>query len=138
MNREILFRGKRIDNREWVEGNYFKRWTGASYKHYIHDGLYDIEVIHETVGQYTGLLDKNGKKIFEHDMVRYQEAHGMDCDEEPEKAMRIDEHLGTVYYLNGSFHPIPKRDDVDDYYYSCAYFDFEVVGNIHDKENTAE
>ena len=77
--REILFRAKRVDNGEWVEGYYTKlKWCNNIIHVVIPEGaeidsgntLYEVyEINPETICQYTGMVDKNGNRIWENDIV---------------------------------------------------------------------
>ena len=85
------------------------------------------------------MTDKNGKKIFEGDIVKYKTVCRFTDDEDlkefgnkhPDKTWN---HIEVVKWVKKSsrFAPAPQRNDCEDYYYSTGTYDFEVVGNIYD------
>lgn len=123
--REILFRGKRAENDEWVEGYY----ASIGEYHYILTGRLELVpylgfehflVNPETVGQFTGLTDRNGVKIFEGDIVLHKGECGL---------------MGYSYDY-GMF-------EVDFDYCFAGFIDIsasncEVLGNIHDNPELLE
>lgn len=119
MNREILFRGKRVDNDEWTEGYFFKIWNKAFLLWGVTGDSPNMEeVIPETVGQYTVLTDKNGKKIFEGDIV-----------ESPNGTQ------GFIEWQNAECAFLVNIGDDWQTMDDCPY---EVIGNIYDNKEEEE
>lgn len=142
--REILFRGKRVDNGEWVEGsltvNHYDRAGKLEDEYRIADTWYGLDdedlptyqigldeaVVPSTVGQYTGLTDKNGKKIFEGDIVRYPVYQGSYRGEDIHQVV-FERRGGSAYFGI-------TMDDIETWYFcmSVPADLMEVIGNIHD------
>lgn len=126
--REILFRGKTEDGK-WVDGFYVKQVDCCGGVHFIFhcaknpdDNNARYDVIKETVGQFTGLLDANGEKIFEGDILR--ERNGEDIG-----FIRYDDEDGMFYLV------------VDNVLYDFSTASskwYEVIGNIHDNPELVE
>lgn len=134
MDREILFRGKVADEpNEWVQG--YLRDADTIFQQTRHKkskcceyGMFSVKP--DTVGQYTGLTDKNGTKIFEGDIIKIPEdwdKYGINAGE-----------LFEVYFDYGGFRLKPKI------YKDCRGFwleddgEFEIISNIHDNPKLLE
>lgn len=141
--REILFRGKRLDNGEWVAGNLFV--SDIDSRTHILAGsrivTIEWEVDPSTVGQYTGLKDKIGKRIFEGDIVQYQ----FDNDDCPFPNKRTDKIIGKIFFsdFRASFSVTAGRNGSDMvnndlFKYVQNGNRVEVIGNIHDNPELLE
>lgn len=171
--REILFRAKILEtefqnvqcswgrkNGDWVEGFYYVRTEcvcgGYEYcecdgfdQHLISvEGEDEYPIDPDTVGQYTGLTDKNGKKIFEGDILKIESTvkgepieakYGIyeQCKRIDYAVVQEDEKTGGYklkVYHNGRYKRIAKFDVAHIYFYYKA----EVIGNIHDNPELLE
>lgn len=129
--REILFRAKRKSNGKWIEGYIYKQIVNLNDEYYIRRGDTDYLVVPETVGQFTGLTDKKGKKIFEGDIVHavYQVGY-VGCKD-------IDYGIGIVKYrasyYGGASYEIDIIGDSGSRIFTASLENgVEVIGNIHD------
>lgn len=151
MNREIKFRGKRIDNGEWVYGYYVADIEWAKYYMYYPKkngafiSLFRVEIDTETVGQHTGLKDKNGKEIYERDIVNCYDNGAKNTEWHLDK-----EHLGTIIFASPAFVlNIPGKLIYDGgavkqwandivLTHWCNAENIEVIGNIHDNPDLSK
>ena len=143
--REILFRGKRIDNGEWLSGDLRHYRNGKVGIH--NDAMRFTEIVNpETVGQYIGLKDKNGRRIYEWDIVRYAEKCDYDCFiehcEHPELYDGVvpKDYLERAVIKYGIEYDYPAFDIEPNEFETNglswiandADWVIEVIGNIHD------
>ena len=144
--REILFRGKRIDNGEWIEGYYVETvdYRTDSAVHLIIElpstfyprgeiaGEYEINS--STIGQYTGLTDKNGKKIFEWDILKIHyttELFGETLSTQYNALVMFEDGCNVA---KGIFDGAELVGDLS----AFSNDEVEVIGNIHDNPELLE
>ena len=123
--REILYRGKKADNGEWVYGD-LSKWSNGYFISLQSQNIKartHIEVYPETVGQYTGLKDKNGTKIFEGDIVRVSRGKDIETGEIQYNKYGVWVIVYDKFYCN-TFPYIFTSSDSNVW--------IKVIGNIHD------
>lgn len=127
--KERLFKGKRKDTGEWTEGYFFKIWDRVFLLWGMTGDSPNMEeVIPETVGQYTGLLDKHGNKIFEDDIIKVNITQAEDRKTYGDCAYKI----GVIVY-NEDFALFTCKNNFMNFT-NWAFNDYEVIGNFHDNK----
>ncbi len=137
--REILFRGQRKDNGNWISGSFHKR-ANECFIIPLPIVTSQSKVIPETVGQFTGLFDKNGKKIFEGDVIQFHKFRY-----EPDWVGVIS-YNQCQYVATGKM-PLAYEKTKDGEAFYCPFVvavsgidkaTITVIGNIHDNPELLE
>ena len=136
--REILFRGKRVDNGEWEYGDLLHKHYNFNTKAdiVIHNNVMKYKVIPETVGQFTGLTDRNGKKIFDGDLLNGFQYPFLNANAHNYFAEVVWFENSPAFGLYTHKHPLSAVRGISEG--NCYYMDdfdssqWEVIGNIHD------
>ena len=127
MNREIKFRGKDFLKEEWVYGDLVKTKNFVAIKKTNGDYFHPTQVLPNTVGQYTGLKDKDGREIYEGDILQY--------------IGKRKDNMKKVYRRKVVFHEgmfallskeLPAYSALNYHYMEDGRFVWSVIGNIHD------
>lgn len=125
MSREIKFRGRRVDNGEWVIGYYYHSTING--KHFIADMVETVahEVDPDTVGEFTGLTTKAGVELFEGDIVKYR------------RMLRNKEVWFTSAIVwNNGFVLSPNKTVMHDHFaIGASLSSIEVIGNVYENED---
>lgn len=143
--REIIFRGKRIDNGEWVYGYYYTHigcLSGVKIEgHFIKCGDEDHKVDPTTIGQFSGLYDKNGDRVFDGDIIKVTMHNGLYSDEWIEEVVFESGQFGIKHGdLHQKLYPLstlykPTRTEYISNYGEVATESvpvFEVIGNKYE------
>jgi uncharacterized phage protein (TIGR01671 family) len=125
MKREILFKGKQVDSGEWFFGSLI---TGKSPLIVCNENGYEYAVHPETVCQFTGLLDKNGNKIFEGDKVESEKTF-YSTNEAVVKW--LEKRCGFYFIADTVGTDVINRNPFQSAY-KLNSFKVEINGNIHD------
>ena len=137
--REIKFRGKGIESGEWFYGQFVDDYDSGSAYGYIVNGVIEsneeyiaieewFPVKKETVGQFTGLLDKNGKEIYEGDLIMANTPYST---EEAKQVFWDKERAG--FFLKCRYAAYDRKN-----LYKMSAFKMEIIGNIYENPELLE